>query len=373
MSVYKSKASPFYQYDFQINGHRFHGTTKARNRRDAQAVERDAREKAKKEVQQLRKTGSLPLTIDLAVGRYWIEKGQYRKNKQSHFLVLSRLVSHFGKDTRLDAIDDAAIVTLIAERRRQFRWGKAKLKHAEVKTITAATINRETLVPLKAIFRRARTVWHQHLPDEPQWKEHILKEPKERVRELLAHEQRALDASIREDYLPWFNFMQESGRRLRETLIRWSNVNWEARQIVTVGKGDVQVWTPITDSIRQILQQCVGHHPEFVFTFVAQRTQNGKVKGMRYPLTVHGTQSRWRRALASSGVTNFRMHDNRHDTATKLLRRTKNLKLVQRVLNHADVTTTAKYAHVMDEEVAEALQDYAESRKNSRSVGEIDR
>ena len=54
-------------------------------------------------------------------------------------------------------------------------------------------------------------------------------------------------------------------------------------------------------------------------------------------------------------------------SATKLLRETGNLKLVQRALNHADMKTTTRYAHVLDEEVAEALERVAQSRKKSRS------
>jgi integrase len=59
----------------------------------------------------------------------------------------------------------------------------------------------------------------------------------------------------------------------------------------------------------------------------------------------------------------LRFHDLRHTTATRLLRGTGNLKLVQRALNHRDIATTSRYAHVLDTEVAEALQKVAESRK----------
>lgn len=62
-------------------------------------------------------------------------------------------------------------------------------------------------------------------------------------------------------------------------------------------------------------------------------------------------------------MSDFRFHDFRHDLATKVLRRTGNLKLVQRVLNHADLKTTTRYAHVLDSEVAAALEDVAKTRK----------
>ena len=72
-------------------------------------------------------------------------------------------------------------------------------------------------------------------------------------------------------------------------------------------------------------------------------------------------------ASFAQGAIDFRFHDFRHDFGTKLLRETGNLKLVQRALNHADIKTTTRYAHVLDQEVAAAMESVAESRKKSRS------
>ena len=94
---------------------------------------------------------------------------------------------------------------------------------------------------------------------------------------------------------------------------------------------------------------------------------DGRVQGRRYPLTYSGIKIAWRRLRKRAGVTGFRFHDYRHDLASKLLRQTGNLKLVQRALNHADIKTTTRYAHVLDQEVAAALESVAESRKKSRS------
>jgi site-specific recombinase XerD len=66
-----------------------------------------------------------------------------------------------------------------------------------------------------------------------------------------------------------------------------------------------------------------------------------------------------------AGVTGFRFHDFRHNFGTKLLRETGNLKLVQRALNHADIATTTRYAHVLDSEIAEAMESVAMSRGKS--------
>ena len=52
-------------------------------------------------------------------------------------------------------------------------------------------------------------------------------------------------------------------------------------------------------------------------------------------------------------------------SAPKLLRETGNLKLVQRALNHADLKSTLRYAHVLDKDVAEALEQVTKSPETS--------
>jgi site-specific recombinase XerD len=45
------------------------------------------------------------------------------------------------------------------------------------------------------------------------------------------------------------------------------------------------------------------------------------------------------------------------------LRKTGNLKLVLRALNHADLKTTTRYAHVLDSEIAAAIEAVAQEQK----------
>jgi len=72
-------------------------------------------------------------------------------------------------------------------------------------------------------------------------------------------------------------------------------------------------------------------------------------------------------------VTDFRFHDFRHDFGTKVLRETGNLKLAQKALNHADIKSTLRYAHVLDSDVAEAVELVARSRRRNagKSTGKI--
>lgn len=364
MSVYKQKGSTHYRYDFVVNGRRFFGVTEARNKKDALRIEGEMRVKARADIEQEKRTGTGPLIFDIATGRYWTEVGQYHSGSADTWRDLERLIAYFGKDKRLDEITDRDVAALVAWRRIQTIKGRKEDKDGNpVQPIAPSTVNRSTTGVLKKLFTRAKRTWRYQFPNEPNWRDHWLEEPEERVRELLGEEATALDAAAREDYEPWLQFARLTGLRRKETLIRWINVNWNTGQIRIQGKGRRWVTTPITPSVKAILDPLKGHDPEWVFTFVCRRTRGDQVKGRRYPITGDGAKSEWRRLRERAGLVDFRFHDIRHDVATKLLRETRNLKLVQQALNHRDLKTTGKYAHVLDTEVASGLQQIATPTK----------
>lgn len=372
MSVYKHQDSPFYHYDFQLNRHRFYGSTGATNEREAKAFERSRREDARRELKTARGPSA---ELEYVCDRYWMEVGQHHAGADTTFRDLDRLIKRLGKAKLLTEITDNDVSELVAWRRghRVTRHGKGKKRQHLAPLIAPATVNRSTTEVLKKLFTRAKS-WGISFDREPDWKKHRLKEPDERVRELKSDELEKLDGAARDDYRPIMDFADASGVRLRESLLRWKEVDWDARQIIKTGKGDRKIIVHITPLIRSILWPLRGHHPEFVFTYVAKRTRKAEslVKGQRYPVTYNGLKTEWKRHRARSGVEDFRFHDKRHDFATKLLRDSRNLKLVQKALNHRNIKTTLKYAHVLDDEIAgaiEAMQERREkSRKKSRST-----
>lgn len=94
----------------------------------------------------------------------------------------------------------------------------------------------------------------------------------------------------------------------------------------------------------------------------AQSTPGRRGADLRY-----NQRDCWPAPAAPAFAELLRFHDFRHDLGTKLLRKTGNLKLVQRPLNHADIKTTTRYAQVLHSEVADAMESIAESRKKSRT------
>jgi integrase len=229
--------------------------------------------------------------------------------------------------------------------------------------ISSHTVN-HTTEQLRKLFTRAK-LWGVRFDHEPHWRKYMLTVPSERVREVSEHEAALLATG--DDYEPIIAFARASGLRLRECLLRWDEVDFPARQIRKRGKGDRTVTVPITSEVREILWPLRGLDPLHVFTFVADRTGSGRVKGERYPITYGGAQSYWKRWRKRTGVTGLRLHDLRHDFGTKLLRETGNLKLVQKAMNHRSINTTLRYAHVLDHEVAEGMERAAKSRTRSRT------
>ena len=363
MSVFKSKKSaPYYWFDFQLNSRRFYGSTRCTTRKDAEKVEQQERERAKA-LTKAAKISAASLAIDHVAARFWNEAGQHHAGQDATSKNLARLVSYFGKATPLTDIDDAAVAKLVAWRRGQRIKGREKAPF-----IATATVNRSTTKVLKRLFSFAKSERAQ-FENEPNWTRHWLKEPPERVRELQDNEAAQIDEAMRADYEPFFGFVRASGLRQKECVtLRWAEVNFGTRQIVRIGKGGRRVVFPITDAIREILFPLQGQHSEFVFTYVAiyGNKRLGRVRGERYPLTLTGTKTAWQRVRANAGVKDFRFHDYRHDFGTKLLRDSGNLKLVQKAMNHADIKSTLRYAHVLDEDVASAVEAVAKSREKSR-------
>ncbi len=377
MSVYRPKGSRLYVYDFQRGGRRFLGPTGEASRRKAEDVEAERKAQASLDIAAGRHAeaemkGALPLTLDVAAGRWWSEVGQHRADSKDCWLTIEKILDHFGNMKRLDQISDSDVARWVAATRGQLAWGKARLQNGKPgQPLSAARVNRLTVDALRRIYGRARKSWKVMIASEPDWKQHRLAEADELTRELSADEQAAITEAAHPDYERTYRFARLSGLRLGACLIRKSDVKWDLNRIDVKSKGGKLNRVPISESIRDVLAECWDDHHDFVFTYAARRTHRKTVKGRRYPITYSGLKSQWKRdrlaaAKTCPSILTFQFHDNRHTAATRILRETGNLKIAQRLLNHARIGTTAKYAHVLDEEVLAAMNATPDGDKKSR-------
>jgi integrase len=294
--------------------------------------------------------------------RYWSEVGQHHAGEGAANTrrALDWLDAVLGRGVPIRDISNGRVAELVARRRGE--------------GVAPATVNRSATEPLRKVLNRARDLWEQTV--QPiRWRDHLLPEPEERVRELTEEEEQRLLENIRPDYLPIFLFSLASGVRLGGCLaLRWQDIDWGGREVHIKGKGGVNYKIPLSATMRDILWPLRGQHHETVFNYVVQRTRAKRVRGTFLPITASGLKTEWRRARESAGLPStgedwergYRWHDNRHTRATRLLRQNGNLKMVQRLLGHRKIETTVKYAHVTMDDLREALD--AESRTNPRTT-----
>jgi integrase len=376
MSVYRDRRSPYYQYDFQHKGRRFFGSTGQTERRAAERVEAEAREQARALMREAVVSDHRPMTVHEACERYWIEIGQHAASADDIYRHLGRIEREFGATTLISSLTTNGVAHAVGRRRMDTAQRGEVMAH-----VSNATVNRTLIEPLRRVLRRASRVWGQTVR-EIAWADLLLPEEDERIREATDEEEARILAAMREDHRPAVEFALATGCRLEEVVtLVWERVYWTAGSIEIRGKGrrgteEKVRLIPITPEVRRILWPLRDHHPSAVFTYVARRADRATstARGDRVPIAYEGLKTRWQRALAAAGVTDFRFHDTRHTALSRLVRATGNLKLAQKLAGHADITTTAKYAHAdLDDlrrgmEQAEAAR-RTKSRTKSRKLG----
>lgn len=354
---YKRPESPFYQYDFQIAGVRFSGSTGATTERAAKAEVR--RLKALKAAERRSANIDAGITMTAAAARYYLEKAQYLKDAKDAEADLARLVEFFGPATRLvDAANGTAakkLSELVARRRADTVANTGRL-------ISNATVNRSVIDCFSRLINFAREAWNlkSDMP-RPEFRALRLPEAGERCRELTKEQYQAVRAAIRQDYLPLFEFAAITGVRLSAALsLTWGQVDLDRRvfRILVKDKNAVERWheVPLVQRAVAVLAGLRGDHETRVFTYVIQR---GRDKGKRAPITKPGLRRVWDAARNAARLDDFKWHDLRHHFATQLLRHASksNLKTVQRALGHKTLEATNRYAHVAHDDVADAMKE----------------
>jgi integrase len=377
MSVFRVKKSPYYQFDFQIKGYRFYGSTEKRNERDAKEVEKAKRAEAVRLVEDNIATGRKPMTLGVACDRWWQEVGQHGNDPDLE-RAANWIAGQIGPLVALHDITDDIVSTAIETRRQHVKKAGRDPRGIQLyRPISNRTVNKTVSSLLSRILARAQDNWNVTILKEPNWRKHWLPEAKRQIRELSAAEQSTIEG-LNPDYAEFWEFATIMGLRRREMLLTWPQVDFDLAIIRIIGKGGIPATLPLTRRAYEILWKLRANHKTWVFTFAAQRTRpcpkTGQkfIKGERYPITYYGIGSD-KRKWAKAGV-HARIHDLRHTTGMRTLRTTGNLKLVQKLLRHTDIKTTATfYTDALVEDVRSGLEATAkvtESQKKSQTARE---
>ena len=265
MSIYKSKKSPFYQYDFQIDGHRFHGSTQCTARKDAEKFEVLERERARALVKAM-KHSAASLLIDDVAARLWNDEAQYDSAPEATSTNIARLVDYFGKMKPLTDIDNQEAKKMVAWRRGHRIKGRKN-----------AAADRQ---------RHRQPLGHQGLcsgcspsprlsgadirPNEPKWRICCCPSRWSACASCRTTRQRhSTQASAPTTSRSLISSVPAVMRLTECVTLRWSEVNFGTSRLSASGRAARRVVFPITATVREILFPLQGQHPDFVFTYVA--------------------------------------------------------------------------------------------------------
>jgi len=354
MSVYRPRGkdgsfkSPFWHYDFEIkvDGQRirFHGSTGE----TAKARAREA-EAAEKRRQRAGKPND-GLTLAAACMRYCDEIAASQASADDTATALEHCCRLIGNERRLASITANDIADAV-RRRSAESYGRKNPR-----LVSPATVNRQIVEPMRRLMRRARQIWGVSIDlDALPWGDLMLREPPGRMREFSAEEAGAFWAALRPDYAPIVWFLAHRGFRVRAVLamVR-KQVDLDGLRVQVWRKGVGFAWRPLSPSQAAVVQTEMKKAPlAAVWTYEAQR---GPKRGTRRPITYNGLRRVIGRTLQAADIDDFRIHDLRHDFASKLLRKTRDLAMVQKALDHATITSTMRYAHVLDEDISAGME-----------------
>jgi integrase len=359
--VRQIKDSPYFFENFTVNGRRFRGSLGTAERPTAEKLAAKHKAEAERDAILGIETAKRGMTLFTALGRYFNEHGQYLPTSDDMMRMSRVLIEGLGKDTPIVNLS-AKMLTAYAARRRNGRSNRS--------------VNIE-LGHLRAVINRARDLWDEPVP-KLIWKNIRLEEAGPREHILSDAKEERLFAALRDDFHAMVRFALITGLRLGNVIrLRWTECDGDVITVRVKSKkpGGKLLKLPIIDEARAILDGERGRHPEFVFTFVCQRNRRDyriaggvQYKDQRYPFTQSGWRRDWAVALKAAEIDEFRFHDLRHTSATRMLKETGSIELVQKLLGHEDIQTTMRYAHSDIDDVRAAMEAVAKRRPPVRLI-----
>lgn len=360
MSVYRTPKSRYWQYDFQLKGRRFHGSTGVEGKRRAEEIERDVRNKAASG----ELGNSAEMTLDHAAGQWWEEVGKHRVSKRQLEHRVEIVVRLLGMNTVIGDITTKAVAKAIEKRRAEtYARGrdrrKTQRRAAQKATryeLKNATINSDIIKPLRAILNRARKTWEVRGLPVIDWQALVLKEPETEILHFAADYQAAwLDKCGPTEGFA-LTLLLTYGLRFGELFFPP-----EAYLPDTPGGPSLAVnkrkkgalLVPLREAdARQIAARLGVARAASLKTIWIEQDAKGRLFSVSYS----AMQSRLQRAAKKAGADHRRLiHATRHHVGTDFLAATGDLRLTQQLLGHRDIRSTLVYAHALSSGVRSAV------------------
>jgi len=212
-------------------------------------------------------------------------------------------------------------------------------------------------------FQQGKAAWRRVFPDKPNPFQAVkLFKPDNTIIERLTHEEeeRLLEAAKHltgkgaPGNCPWhfpviMLLYLRTGLRKRNVLqLHRNEVDFENARLVLRQKGNRILRLPVSSEVIEALRKIKPPKGGSGYFFPSLTAKGKPLDDIRRSFEA---------AKKLAGITRpFRVHGLRHHFGSELLARTKNLALVQRAMDHRDISTTLKYVHVLDDELREGVE-----------------
>lgn len=292
----------------------------------------------------LRKGNDVEVSTDDAFVLFFENVGQYHNNSNDTYNKLKILLSYFPNN--LSDICDADIMKFINDYRTNKR--------------SNGTINRY-LALLSAVINFCDDR-HYKVP-KLKISKYKLKEPAENIKYLKDWDEAQKIISKASPHLkPIIYTALYTGMRLGNILsLKWENIDFKNKTINISVKDRTKLGgknhsIPLINHLEDILNE-LPKDSEFVFTYRGKQIKSIKTAWENIFYTRGGKETNYAltKKLRDPELPYKNFHTLRHTAGTWILKKTNNLKITKEILGHADIKTTLKYAHVLDDEKRNAL------------------
>lgn len=151
--------------------------------------------------------------------------------------------------------------------------------------------------------------------------------------------------------------MYATGMRVSEAVhIRINEIDLLRGVVATIGKGDKQRLVPLGEQACAAVVEYFNHSRQVLlsnqacdFLFVSQK-KGGMTRQLAWMIV--------KRYAKDVGISNISPHSLRHAFATHLVNHGADLRVVQMLLGHADISTTQIYTHVANERLKQIVLEH---------------
>lgn len=331
MTVYKAHNGKWY-CQFMIKGERIHKLLDGATTKDeAKALEDAERYKLRLEQNGLIKKQKITYTFAYLMNKYISVSEANNKSCREAKIYSKYLTEYFGKNKNIEEIKPSDIDKL--------------KKYLLDKNRTKATVNRY-LSALKRAYNIL--ILDDLITINPVNKVKKLDEDNKRYRYLTKEEWNEL-----QKYLPptihkiVVCALQTGFRKSNVLNLRWEQVDFNLKTIELLkqnNKGKKAIKIPMSDYLCSILIELDPKQEGFIF--INPLTEK--------PYT--NIRKSFDSALKKAGIKDFHFHDLRRTVGTWLLDGGVNIRTVQNILCHSDISTTERYLSLTPEQNIKAIE-----------------